>query len=283
MRWITQHIQIPISHPEVLYLFKPEPMINLWEENRITKLTTQFNNAKSRLILLDFDGTLIDLHKNPDETIPSMELSTLLSNLSNNPKNRLFVVTGRNKGDIEKKLGHLPIGIVAEHGAMIKETGKWEKLLGGDTNWKKEAIPIFMDIVNDCPDSSMQEKDFSLTWHFTRVESNKFKIYSNKLRIALRQIAHQNGLKIINGKTTIELISNSINKGSAVRYLIQKDSYEFMLAMGDDCTDEDMFKALSENKIAFTIKIGIENSAAKYNLRNVQEVNHFLQMLESVN
>jgi len=240
-------------------------MINLWDENRISSLMTLYNNAGKRLILLDFDGTLIELHKNPEASIPSVKLSELLSKLANNPKNKLYVITGRNKSDIERKLGYLPIGIIAEHGAMIKEAGQWEKLLGGDPDWKKEAIPVFMKIVNECPDSSMQEKDFSLTWHFTKVESETYIIFSKKLKDSLRHIANRNYLKIINGKTTIELISKKINKGSAARHLIQKDTFDFILSMGDDRTDEDMFEALLEYSEAYTVKIGFEDSVAKYN------------------
>jgi trehalose 6-phosphate synthase/phosphatase len=254
-------------------------MIELWNENAISELTTHYNKAKNRLILLDFDGTLVELQRDPERAVPSKELSELLEGIAARNNTRLFIITGRNKDDIEKRLGKIHIGIIAEHGATIRDTNGWEILLGGDVNWKKDAVAVFRDTVKDCPNSHIEEKDNSLAWHYRKVETEVANFFSGKLIESLQTIINRYDLKIVLGKTTIELISKKINKGLAAAYLIQKFSPDFILSMGDDNTDEDVFETLLRNNKAFTVKIGIGNTLARYNLRNVQEANQLLTRL----
>ena len=75
----------------------------------------------------------------------------------------------------------------------------------------------------------------------------------------------------------VEIKSPDYNKGSEVRRQLEKEHYDFILAMGDDTTDEDMFKALPKN--AVTIKIGYVSEAAGYNMPSQTEVLPFLQIL----
>jgi trehalose 6-phosphate synthase/phosphatase len=254
-------------------------MLNSLDGSGRSKLAVLYNNAASRLILLDYDGTLIDFKKDQKDAIPSEELSELLCELANHPQNKVFIITGRNRSDIESRVGHLPIGIIAEHGAMIKETGQWEKLLGEDSEWKSETTAVFLKILKDFPNTYIEEKDFSTSWHFTKLDSGTANNILIRLKEALQPIADRNNLKMIDGKTTFELISKKINKGSAALYLIEKYCFDFILAMGDDRTDEDMFEALADNQNAYTIKIGNGNSAAKFKLKDVQKANQFLGIL----
>jgi trehalose 6-phosphate synthase/phosphatase len=251
-------------------------MIELWDEDAISELTAQYNRAKNRLILLDFDGTLVELQRDPERAIPSKELSELLEGIAARNNTKLFIITGRNKDDIEKRLGQIHIGIIAEHGATIRDRNGWEKLLGGEVDWKKDALAVFKNSVNDCPNSHIEEKDHSLAWHYRKIETEVAKFFSAKLIESLQTIINRYNLKIVVGKTTIELISKKINKGLAAGYLIQKFNPDFILSMGDDNTDEDVFGTLLKNDNAFTVKIGIGNSLARYNLRSVQEVNQLL-------
>jgi trehalose 6-phosphate synthase/phosphatase len=254
-------------------------MIELWDENTISELTAQYNRAKNRLILLDFDGTLVELQRDPERAIPSKELSELLEAIAARNNTKLFIITGRNKDDIGKRLGQTHIGIIAEHGATIRNRHGWEKLLGGEVDWKKDALAVFRNSVSDCPNSHIEEKDHSLAWHYRKVDTEVAKFFSGKLIESLQTVINRHDLKIVIGKTTIELISKRINKGLAASYLIQKFSPDFILSMGDDNTDEDVFEALLKNNMAFTVKIGMGNSFARYNLKNVQEANQLLARL----
>lgn len=75
----------------------------------------------------------------------------------------------------------------------------------------------------------------------------------------------------------MKLKNAEINKGKAALEYLYKKEFDFILAMGDDHTDEDMFTAI--NDTAITIKIGSSVSEANYYLRNVQEVRNLLHHL----
>ena len=83
------------------------------------------------------------------------------------------------------------------------------------------------------------------------------------------------------GHKVIEVKRSGYDKGTVASRLLALAAYDFILAIGDDKTDEDLFRALPEQ--ALTIKIGIMASLAKYNLKDQQEVVRFLDhLLEGV-
>ncbi|MDE1819176.1 MAG: hypothetical protein KGI19_11310, partial [Thaumarchaeota archaeon] len=68
-----------------------------------------------------------------------------------------------------------------------------------------------------------------------------------------------------------------INKGTAAAHFISKKNFDFMLSIGDDWTDEDMFKILPP--AAYSIRVGMIPSYARFNLHNHREVIDLLDTL----
>ena len=68
-----------------------------------------------------------------------------------------------------------------------------------------------------------------------------------------------------------------IDKGTIVKQLISRSSYDIVVAVGDDKTDEDMFAALNEN--SYSIKIGTGHTLANYYLPNQHNVLDVLKRL----
>ena len=64
----------------------------------------------------------------------------------------------------------------------------------------------------------------------------------------------------------VEIKQSNCTKGSEVKRLLRKAHYDFILAMGDDTTDNDMFRALPDS--AVTVKIGTVSEDARYNLKS---------------
>jgi len=81
-------------------------------------------------------------------------------------------------------------------------------------------------------------------------------------------------LQLLPGDKVLEIKNMEINKGKAALTLTANEDYDFIMAFGDDYTDEDLFKALPDS--AITIKVGSNISAAKFYLRNPSEVRRFL-------
>jgi trehalose 6-phosphate synthase/phosphatase len=91
----------------------------------------------------------------------------------------------------------------------------------------------------------------------------------------LRLYACDRGLQILQGEKVIEIKSNLINKGNAARLWLGGEPYDFILAAGDDRTDEDTFKAMPPH--AITIKVGSETSAAKYSVTSFHDIRNLLK------
>ena len=79
-----------------------------------------YEKANKRLIFLDYDGTLTPIVKMPHLATPSSETLNLLSALAADPKNRVYVISGRDRKFLEEWLGTIPIGLSGEHGSFVR-------------------------------------------------------------------------------------------------------------------------------------------------------------------
>jgi trehalose 6-phosphate synthase/phosphatase len=236
------------------------------------ELIEKYKNATNKLVLLDYDGTLVNYTPIPGTAKLSEDLCDILMQLVGNPQIHLFIITGRGYQDIDKLLDHFPINIIAEHGAMIKEMGVWKKQLINNILWKKTIIPILNQITLRCPESFVEEKYFSLAWHYRNSESQSGFAHSRELISILEKIIHYYNLKILDGNKVVEILTKEVGKGRAVKKLFEQDIYDFILSIGDDATDEEMFEFFLNNTNAFTIKVGNGNTFAKYKIAGIDDV-----------
>ena len=244
----------------------------------LSELTEKAKGARNKLMLLDFDGTLVEFTPDPAETKPSKNLLDLLYKIAVACENRLVIITGRRQDDIDRMVGHLPVDIIAEHGAIIREHGQWGFLLNAGSDWKNETRNIMQRYCEISPDSFIEEKHFSLVWHFRKLSPELALTRPVELVRSLASVVKENGLKVMNGKKVVEVIDTNINKGKATKYFLEKHPYDYILSVGDDTTDEDMFCVLQNLEHAVTVKIGEGNTCAKYKLENIQQV---LRLLEN--
>jgi trehalose 6-phosphate synthase/phosphatase len=244
-----------------------------------SELVNKFQNATHSLILLDYDGTLVNFSTAKTGADPSERLMNCLSNLAAHQNTHPVIITGRGHKDIEAKLGNLPIDIVAEHGAMIRESGIWESRLPEDTAWKHDFLPMLNEASLRCPGSFVDEKPFSITWHYRNANSEKGRTVSREIIDNLEKELPARHLRFIDGNKVLEILSTDISKGTAALYLLSKVQYDFVLAIGDDKTDEDMFKVLSGNPVCYTLKVGGGHSSARHSIENVEAVISLLEGL----
>lgn len=237
----------------------------------------KYKQAKNKLVLLDYDGTLVDFTPVPEEAVPSAELKDILLRISSTPNTKLIIISGRNQIDIEKFVGELPIDIIAEHGAMLKKKGKWIKQNIDISEWKEPVLAVLKEATSSCPGSFVEEKTFSLAWHYRNAETGH--IQFRKLLDILAEMNHSYNFKILDGNKVVEIKTNEIGKGKATKYLVEKENYDFILSIGDDKTDEEMFEFLVTHPEAITIKVGEGNTMAKYLLANVYLVIKLLKRL----
>lgn len=229
-----------------------------------------------RLILLDYDGSLTPFAKLPQEAKPDKELLQLLDSLCSDCKNEVVVISGRDKDTLTEWMGHLPLNIVAEHGAFYRlKNESWETTIQPGSEWKDLIRPILELSVDRTPGSFVEEKASSLVWHFRKCEPDLAKLRTQELKDALVMMATNLNIGVFEGNKIVEVKPLSINKGQAVRLWLEKQDWPFIFCVGDDYTDEDMFAALPEH--AISCKIGIGPSNAKFRLSSPKQLRMFLK------
>ncbi|WP_158828429.1 bifunctional alpha,alpha-trehalose-phosphate synthase (UDP-forming)/trehalose-phosphatase [Mucilaginibacter lacusdianchii] len=241
-------------------------------------IINRYKSTSKRLIFLDYDGTLVDFQPNVNQAVPDSDLYSILNELMLDPANHLVLISGRKHENLNEWFGDKNIYLIAEHGAWFKQQGmEWHKVNGLSTTWKPELFDIMQKYVDRTPGSFIEEKSYSLVWHYRKAQKGLGELRANELMNTLKYLATDKGLQLLPGDKVVEVKNMEINKGKAALGLVDQGDYDFIMALGDDLTDEDTFKALPDNSV--TIKVGSGSSAAKFYLRNPSEVRQLLRAL----
>ncbi|WP_455368477.1 bifunctional alpha,alpha-trehalose-phosphate synthase (UDP-forming)/trehalose-phosphatase [[Eubacterium] cellulosolvens] len=239
-----------------------------------------YRSSLKRLLLLDYDGTLIPFADTPEKAKPDKEILRIIRNLAKDKKNEVVIISGRDKTFIEQWFGDENISLVAEHGVWIKgKQGKWETIEPLAAEWKKEIKPILELYSDRTPGSFVEEKDFTLVWHYRKADPALALVRSRELKDHLLNFtaSDPHRIGVLEGNKIIEVKNVDINKGRAALRWISKYKWDFILAIGDDVTDEDIFSILPEN--GYSIKIGYNPSKAKYCLDSPMAARRLLKQI----
>lgn len=240
-----------------------------------------YRKAGKRLLLLDYDGTLVTFSSKPELAVPGNDLLQLINDLSLCEENDVFLISGRSSSWLDKHFGSLPVNLIAEHGARYKwKNSEWITEVQTHNEWKEQVHNVMEMYVRRCANTFIEEKDFSMVWHYRNANNEQGKLRAFELVSELNDYIRNSHLQVLMGNKVVEVKQSGINKGNSIKKMIDQESYDFIFAAGDDRTDEDMFKALAHRKNAFTIKIGTEASYAQYNLHTPQMM---ISLLEGLN
>ncbi len=238
-----------------------------------------FQAASTRHLFLDYDGTLVPFARHPREANPGDELLDLLKGLTSLDNTKVTIISGRDSSILESWFGTLPINLVAEHGASIREAGsEWIHEDETDQSWKPMIRPVLELFAERCPGSFVEEKSHTLAWHYRNVDRDLGFNRSRELLDNLYHLIRNAQLQVIDGNKVIEVRVAGVDKGYAAKKVLAKDPADFVFVIGDDKTDEDMFKALADK--AITVKVGTGPTEAQYNVPSQTDVfsllNNFL-------
>lgn len=243
-------------------------------------IKTKYNSSKERLVFLDYDGTLTGFKTNPKHSKPDEELLELLHDLSVDKKNRIIIISGRDKETLGAWLGKLNLDIIAEHGVWLKKReSDWELIENLTGEWKEKFRAVLELYVDRTPGSFIEEKDYSLVWHYRKVETGLGELRTRELTSHVKYLATNKNLQVLEGDMVVEIKSALVNKGKAASKWLNSFSHDFTMAIGDDWTDEDTFQVMPKDSV--TIKVGSTSSNAKYNVDTYMEVRSLLRGLIS--
>jgi trehalose 6-phosphate synthase/phosphatase len=241
-------------------------------------LSARYTDASKRLLLLDYDGTLMSFVWDYENAKPTPHVLDILQSLASDPKNEVVVISGRSCEDLETWLGRLPINLIAEHGAFTRSVGEqtWHNTTDGAVQWKQDILPIFQLYASKTPHAAVEEKSHSLVWHYRRSPPYYAQKYAVIIKRTLRPLVRKYHLELFNGNKILEVRDPRLNKGDAVGRWLSSD-YDFVMGIGDDYTDEDMFTRLPAD--SFTIKVGSGRTVAEWRIKSPTEVRSLLRRL----
>lgn len=238
----------------------------------------QYRAAARRALLLDYDGTLVPFASEPKLAVPDPELIETLAALGSHPANQVTIISGRPRAALEEWFGHLPISLIAEHGVWLRpkdEDWRMPKAVTGD--WKERVRPILQLYVDRLPGALLEEKEFSLAWHYRRADPEQASLCAKELVDDLTGYTRNIDVQVFEGNKVVELRNSGVSKGSAAREWLSHQQPDFIFGIGDDWTDEDLFRALPAS--AFTVRVGVATTAARYYLSGPLIVRRLLREL----
>lgn len=215
------------------------------------QLEGHYQSATKRLLLFDYDGTLTPIVKTPSMAVPSAEALEALEKLTSDPKNLVYIISGRDQAFLEQHFGHFKsLGMSAEHGGFIREPGhdRWTNFTASlDMDWIEEVHEIFKYYTERTTGSHIELKKSSITWHYRAADPEWGQFQCRQCHDLLENnLAHKRPIEVLVGKKNLEVRPVAINKGEIVKRIVYKNpDAEFIFCAGDDKTDEDMFRALS--------------------------------------
>ena len=237
-----------------------------------------YTASKRRLLLLDYDGTLVDYAPTPDRAVPTAEVIATLKALSSDTKNRLVIISGRPHHSLDSWLGNLPVNLVAEHGAFNKIGAVWQANGSHVTDWQTHVSPVMEQAANASPGMFVERKITALVLHHRNAANRPSALKATKqAKLAIESLAPQFDLKVTYADEALEVRPTNISKGKNALTWLQGADYDFVLAAGDSVTDEDMFGLLP--KSAYTIKIGKGKTSARYRIASPTDFVSFLKSL----
>ncbi|KAH9610036.1 hypothetical protein KSS87_016786 [Heliosperma pusillum] len=246
-----------------------------------------YKNTSNRLILLDYDGTMTS---SSVDKAPGVQVISILRRLCKDPKNTVFIVSGRGREILSKWFSPcVKLGLSAEHGYFTRwsKSSTWESgMQGTDLDWKKVVQPIMEHYAEATDGSFIEQKETALVWHYQDSDLDFGVTQSKELLDHLENVLANEPVDVKRGKHIVEVKPQGVSKGIAVEKLIatmrdEGKTPDFVLCIGDDRSDEDMFEGISRATSnpslppipeVYACTVGQKPSMAKYYLDDTREV-----------
>ncbi len=225
--------------------------------------------ATRRLLLaFDFDGTLAPIVGDPDRAVLRGTTRALLGRLAE--RLACIVISGRSRADLCRRLDGLPLReLVGNHGIepwhatrrFARQVARWRTLLQG----RLARLPGVV----------VEDKGLTLAIHYRRAPDRPL------ARAAVdTAVGSLSDARRIGGKYVVNLLpATAPSKGTALERARAALGCDAALYVGDDDTDEDVFKLGGTNGI-IGVRVGWSSrSAAQYYLRKQREIDALLKML----
>ncbi|KAL9054006.1 MAG: hypothetical protein Q9162_004412 [Coniocarpon cinnabarinum] len=253
------------------YLDRLQNAVNVFGHDNVTPsldrtlLLSKYRSSRKRLFMFDYDGTLTPIVQDPLAAIPSDRVIRTLKTLAADPLNSVWIISGRDQAFLDEWMGHIPeLGLSAEHGSFIRHPfdDQWENVTAKtDMSWQQDVMHIFQHYTEKTQGSFIERKKVALTWHYRRADPEYGTFQAKECRAQLEAtVMKKYEVEVMEGKANLEVRPSFVNKGAIASRLVNEAARDeitgivqqppdFVLCLGDDFTDEDMFRALKSSSL----------------------------------
>jgi trehalose 6-phosphate synthase/phosphatase len=231
-------------------------------------------------LLLGYDGTLVPFARSPELAAPDDELKTLLRALVATPGISVDIVSGRPRETLDEWLGDVRATLWAEHGFWHRSitAPDWEAAAHISREWIDRVRPILEQFTASTPGSRIEEKSASIAWHYRGSQRDFGARQAHELRMLLGDALSNQPLEVLEGKKVIEVRLRGVSKALVAHRVMGEIPPEVqVVAIGDDRTDEDLFRALPRSTL--TVAVGLGPTHARYRLGDFRAVRRVLRTL----
>ncbi len=241
--------------------------------NTLPSLATDLNRLA---ILLDVDGTLLDLAPTPQSVSVPPPLRETLARLGNHTGGALAFVSGRKLNDLDLIFTPLRVPAIGGHGAEMR-------VRAGAPPEQTNIAPLdpavkeqFAAIAAAAPGIIVEDKGYSLALHYRLTPQHEDAV--RKSAEAIRARLPPGMIELLPGKAMVEIKPAGFNKGSAVRKLMTYPPFAGRrpLFIGDDVTDEDVFAVMPDFH-GIAISVGKRVSGVTYCFDRPADVRAWLE------
>lgn len=245
----------------------------------IDRLIERFGEARRRVLILDYDGTLREIARSPEEADPTHEIRELLTELADQPGVTVHLVSGRKRETMEAWFGDLPVYLCAEHGYVAKEPGgAWQVRIEVDLSWMDHVRAMLTEITQEVPGTRVEVKTCAVAWHYRMADLDYGAWRARELLSSLEQDLANQPVEVIHGQRVVEVRAAGVNKGAYVHELVERaPPGTFFLCIGDDRTDRDMYRVLPEG--AVSIHVGGTEEYAQWTIESPAKVRRLLRRI----
>lgn len=237
-------------------------------------------DVRSRVLMLDYDGTLAPFHIRPAEAFPYTGVMALLDIIQDAGHTRVVVVSGRKIQDLIPLLGlkRIPeiwgshgwerLGVGGNYVAAPINTKALEALAMTD-RWAQQIERI---------GARCERKPAGVAFHWRGLSDKKISQIRNTISENWKEADHAH-LRWHDFDGGIELRPVGWDKGKVVKTLIDETNNDGVFAyLGDDLTDESAFKAMTDHGIAVLVRPEFRPTTADLWLNPPEEVREFLAL-----
>src|SRR5207245_10120858 len=139
-----------------------------------------------------------------------------LKGLGSDAANYGVVVSGRRRQELEQWFGELPLTLIAEHGAWVRDRGdrEWGSAIPLEESWKGRFRPVMERFLDRVPGSSLEEKDFSIAWHYRSADVESGTLAANDLVDILTTLTATLDLQVLPGHKVFQIRPTGVHKGT---------------------------------------------------------------------